>query len=123
MPSRHGMPQVLYDAEYYADQKRRACGKNRMRYSYWPLMMALTHSDQCGDASSKPVPKNTSTSAADNCVEDRQPVFAPLALKTWKRALQHDLAPSLYLVNHSDWHLNCALTEIIIAFAVAPALV
>ncbi len=50
-------------------------------------------------------------------------IFAPLALSTWQRALQHGLAPSLYLVNHSGWHLNYALTEIIIAFAVAPALV
>ena len=50
-------------------------------------------------------------------------IFAPMASSTWQRALQHSLAPSLYLVNHSGWHLNYALTEIIIAFAVALALV
>ena len=50
-------------------------------------------------------------------------IFAPLALSTWQRALQYGFAPSLYLDNHSGWHLNYALTEIIIAFAVAPALV
>ena len=48
-------------------------------------------------------------------------IFAPLALSTWQKALQLGLAPSLYLVNHSGWYLNYALTEIIIAFAVAPA--
>ena len=50
-------------------------------------------------------------------------IFAPLALSTWQRALQNGLAPSLYLVNHSGCHLNYALTEIIVAFAVVPALV
>ena len=41
MPSRPGMwariISVSYDAEYYADQKRRAYGKNLMWYSYWPI--------------------------------------------------------------------------------------
>ena len=50
-------------------------------------------------------------------------VFAPLALSTWQKALQHGLARSLYLVNHSSWHLDCALTEIIVAFAMALAIV
>ena len=50
-------------------------------------------------------------------------IFAAVALSTLQRALQHVLSRSLYLVNHFGWHLNYAFTEIIIAFAVAPALV
>ena len=50
-------------------------------------------------------------------------IFASLALSTWLGALQHGLALSLCLVNHSGWYLYCALAEIIIAFAVALALV
>ena len=41
MPSRPGMWAGLchaeYYAEYYADQKRRAYGKNQMRYGHWPI--------------------------------------------------------------------------------------
>ena len=50
-------------------------------------------------------------------------IFASLALLKWLGALQHGLALSLCLVNHSGWYLNYALAEIIIAFAVASALV
>ena len=50
-------------------------------------------------------------------------IFAPLALSTWQIALQHGLATSLCLVNHSGGHINHALTEINIAFTVALALV
>ena len=38
-------------------------------------MMALTSSDQCGDARSRPALKKASDSAAESCVDDRRPDF------------------------------------------------
>ena len=38
-------------------------------------MMALTSSDQCGDARSRPALKKASNSAAESCVDDRLPDF------------------------------------------------
>ena len=38
-------------------------------------MMALTSSDQCGDARSRPALKKASNSAAESCVDDRRPDF------------------------------------------------
>ena len=84
--------------------------------------MALTRSDQCGDARSRPAPKKPLPQRLIVALTTAGLIFAPLALSTWQRALQHGLAPSLYLVNHSGC-IYIALTEIIIAFAVAPALV
>ena len=86
-------------------------------------MMALTSSDQCGDARSRPALKKASDSAAESCVDDRRPDFCATGFIDMAKSPPHGLAHSLYLANRSGRHLNRALTEIIIAFAVAPALI
>ena len=86
-------------------------------------MIALTRSDQRGDTGSRPAPKRPLPQRLIVALTTAGLIFASLALSTWLGALQHDLALTICLVNRAGWYLNYALAEIIIAFAVAPALV